>query len=410
MIKYLNKHKILHPLQHGFRENDSTDFAITVMYDTLLKILKKKKHTFSIFLDLSKASDTVDHEILLKKLEFYGFRGLILNYLNSYFKQRQQCTKIGSSFSSFLQLQCGILQGSVLGPLLFLIYVNDLTNASNFHTTLFADDTNLHLANSNLVELESLANNELLKVDSWMRSNKLSVNYSKTCFMVISKSINKNQIELKIGKNSLQKVNQVKYLGVILDDKLSWEAHISSLSTKLSRVTGIMYKLRHYAPFNILRTVNFSLFYSHLSYSLLNWGRASTSLIHSIEILQNRCIRAALFCPRRTPLNSIYKKFNTLKLVDLITMSVASFMYRYSNNMLPHSFINYFREISSVHEYNTRSSIHAKFFLHRAKNKFGQKKIQYMGVETWKNIPLQIKQNPYQLFKKQYKSFLFEQY
>ena len=416
IMNYLNKYKILNPSQHGFKINDSTELAVTVMYDELLSNLERNKYTCSIFLDLSKAFDTVDHNILLKKLELYGFRGKIYNYLKSYLYNRQQCTKIDNKFSSFLQIKCGVPQGSVLGPLLFLLYVNDLPNASKFKSTLFADDTNLCISHVDMFQLEKDTNIELKKVDNWMICNKLSVNYMKTCFMIISRSAISYDFELEIGENKLQRVKQLKYLGVVLDDRLSWSAHVSFLSTKLSRVIGIMYKLRHYAPYDVLRTVYFSLFHSHLCYSLLNWGRANDSLIHSVEILQNKCIRAALFCPRRTPLNAMYKKFNALKLVDLIEISIGNFRYRYSNNMLPLSFCNYFTEISLVHSHFTRFSAHTEFFLQRPINAIGQKKIRYIGAEKWNNIPVEIRDceddncNPYSLFKRRYKKFLFGQY
>ena len=229
MSKFLAKNNILTPFQFGFRENNSTELAIATFYDKLLKNLDENKITCSIFLDLKKAFDSVNHEIFLQKLYHYGFRGKMFKLLTSYLSERYICVKIDGKVSSSRLLDHGVayLQVQSLGPLLFLLYVKDLPNASNFETTFFADDTNLRLSHININSLQSRVQQEMMKVSKWMISNKLTLNYKKSCYMLISKKpLNDSNFSVLINQNLIEKSECVKYLGVYLDNKLSWRTHI----------------------------------------------------------------------------------------------------------------------------------------------------------------------------------------
>ena len=220
--------------------------------------------------------------------------------LTSYLSERYICVKIDGKVSSSRLLDHGVPQGSILGPLLFLLYINDLPNASNFETTLFADDTNLHLSHININSLQSRVQQEMMKVSKWMISNKLTLNYNKSCYMLISKKpLNDSNFSVLINQNLIEKSECVKYLGVHLDNKLSWRTHIDKICKKVSKVCGMIYKLRYYVPLSTLKIVYFSLFHSHIQYSLLNWGRASKSILYKLKILQNKILRAMLFCSKQ---------------------------------------------------------------------------------------------------------------
>ena len=231
LTKYIDKHKILKNCQFGFRKHHSTTHAITTIYEKVLNNIENNSHTVTIYLDLSKAFDCVNHKILLQKLQHYGIRGHALQFFKSYLSDRTQITLVNGELSDILNIICGVPQGSTLGPLLFLLYINDLTNASKFFTCLFADDTCLEMNNASTTALQQTCNEELVHINNWFLANKLTANYSKASkYMLtpgkLNQSTNTNFI-LKMGNITLEKVNTIKYLGVIFDERFSWRNHVS---------------------------------------------------------------------------------------------------------------------------------------------------------------------------------------
>ena len=215
------------PHQFGFRAKFSTDFAIVDIYEKLLNNFDKGLSTCAIFLDLAKAFDSVSHNILLRKLQKYGIRGNVFKFFQSYLSSRSQFVKVNDVESSLMHIEFGVPQGSILGPLLFLIYINDLPEATNFFIKLFADDTFLCSQNHNILRLENEVNGELHKVFIWLASNKLTLNIGKSKFMFFSnKKKIKHELSIKINEKKLEKCDSYKYLGVIFDKNLSWQPHV----------------------------------------------------------------------------------------------------------------------------------------------------------------------------------------
>ena len=204
--------------QYGFKKNCSRNETVLDIYNKILDNMDKKLITCSIFLDLRKAYDTINHTILIKKLEKYGIRGLPLQLLASYLTDRQQYTIVNQYKSKSRDVICGIPQGSTLGPLLFNIYINDLPLASNSTIHLFADDTSLTLSHSNVSTLEQNINDELVNVSNWFKVNKLSINFNKTEFMVVTTKQNKPELKVSIDNNPIKQSHHIKYLGVLIDD------------------------------------------------------------------------------------------------------------------------------------------------------------------------------------------------
>ena len=188
-------------------------------------------------------------------------------------ENRKICTKINQKTSSLCKITYGIPQGSVLGPLLFLLYVNDLPNASKFKITLFADDANLHLSHQQPEFLQKLVNGEEIKIiDNWMKMNKLTLNYDKCKYMIVSrKPTDSSSFDLTINNVKIKRTESIRYLGVQLDEKVSGKFHVENLKKKLSKTCGLIFKLRHYVPLSTCRIVYYSMFHSNILFSLINW-------------------------------------------------------------------------------------------------------------------------------------------
>ena len=238
LYDFLQKHNILFQNQFGFRKNNSTTSALLQITEKIKESIDNKKYGCGIFIDLSKTFDTVNHEILLRKLEHYGIRGVVLDWFNSYLSNRKQYVYLNGESSQLENITCGVPQGSVLGPLLFLIYINDLPNISEvLQFYLFADDTNIYYENESIIKLEKIINHELKKLYTWLIVNRLSLNIDKTNFLVFH-PYNKpvmQRITIKIHKHAITEKSQIKYLGIMIDATLTWKAHIEKICKTISR-------------------------------------------------------------------------------------------------------------------------------------------------------------------------------
>jgi len=246
---YLKDFGLLSEHQCGFQPNSSKAFAVEDIYFNLLANHDEGLHTCSLFINCSKAFDNVNHEIIFKKMEMnFGIRGIPLMLMKSYLTNRGQFTLVQNMASKINKITCGVPQGSTLGPLFFIMYVNDLPKCSSFSIKLYADDTYLCLAHGDLKQFKLMVNNELIKVDEWMRLNKLSINYAKSMYFLTGKSFNKAEEEKKNFKINIKNVvlhrkTSVQYLGVLLDESLNWTSHVKYLKSKLSFASSMIYKI-----------------------------------------------------------------------------------------------------------------------------------------------------------------------
>ena len=308
---FLDKNNVLFAQQFGFRKSLSTSQTLLNISQLIMDSLDKGMYGCGVFIDLQKAFDTVDHKILLEKLYHYGIRGNAHDLLKSYLHNRQQFVSINGFESEKTFVKHGVPQGSVLGPLLFLIYINNLHLAIKYSQVHhFADDTNLLHFNNSLKNLSKKVNLDLKFLYSWLVANKISLNAGKTEYIIFKhprKAMDYN-VKLKINGTKLYPSNQIKYLGVWLDRDLNWHYQINAIALKLKKANGALTKLRHYVPPKTLKLVYYAIFDSHLKYCAQIWGQPTICLVSKISVLQNRAIRLMSFESQRISANPILCK------------------------------------------------------------------------------------------------------
>ena len=353
MYAFLYANNILYKHQYGFRKAHSTTHALLQFLYNIHHALNKDipEFTLGIFLDLKKAFDTVDHHILIKKLDHYGFRGISNLWFQNYLAERYQYVSIEGTNSAKKEIKYGVPQGSVLGPLLFILFINDLSRASSFFTILFADDTALQLSSSNIVQLFEASNEELTKIANWFQCNKLTLNVSKTFYAIFrNKSMNlpSDEFTLQIGSEKIERIGSnmsqknLKYLGHVLDEHLNWTDHIRYVQNKVSTGNYLLARAKNFLPPSIRLTLYNSIIKPHLEYSILVWGGVGISKLKPLITIQKKAIRNVAGKPTNSHTSPLFFLHETLTFIDLFRFNCCIFMYKYSNNLLPVSFNNMF--------------------------------------------------------------------
>ena len=296
--------------------------------------IKEIKIPTAIFLDLSKAFDTLNFDILLNKLKYYGVRGTSLALIKSYLTNRYQYVQFENSDSELLEIVTGIPQGSILGPLFFSVFINDLVNSSNkFQFLMYADDTTIYFSLDKFPgeNKEIAVNSELEKVNNWLKLNKLSINVNKTKCMFFTKRRHLTPLQFSMNNRSIDVVQHFNYLGIMLDENMSWKTHIAMVRNKLSRINGILHRLKYYFPRNILITLYKSLFTPHINYGSLLWGQAGENL----DKIQKKTIRTITYNNYTAHTEPLLKELNLLKVKDMFDLKILKFLFKLYHNELP---------------------------------------------------------------------------
>ena len=355
MYSYFMSKGLLHENQFGFRKGHSTSHALNFSAHHIKTLLDKKQHVLGIFIDLSKAFDTIDHSTLISKLNHYGVRGNALKLISSYLSNRKQYVNVLGEKSEQLPVLFGVPQGSVLGPLLFIIYVNDLCNISDkAKFILFADDTNIFISANTKSAAFEIANEVLKLVSSYMTVNLLHINTKKCCYMYFSPNkqkpteISDNEVEhyLAIDSKVIQRVSETKFLGVTIDENLTLAPHIHALNKKLNSTCGRLYRIKKFLPEFLHKQIYHALFESHLGYAISVWGGVSSNQIKPLFTTQKKCIRimfgdnAAFLdkfktCARARPIDEqrldeqFYRKEPTKPIFSRHNILAVENLYRY---------------------------------------------------------------------------------
>ena len=387
LYSFLEFHNCIYKNQFGFRTNHSTFHALVSITEDIRQALDNNSFACGIFIDLQKAFDTVDHNILLKTLEHYGVRGLANDWFHSYLLNRKQYVSISGFDSNMHNMKFGVPQGSVLGPLLFLIYINDLHLSIHYSTTrLFADDTNLLIKHNCLKQLTKQLNLDLRSLNNWLKANKISLNSGKTeliIFRHINKPINYD-LKIKINGKRLYPSSHIKYLGIFIDSHLNWSFHCDALASRLLRANGMLSKIRHYVPKTSIRSIYFGIFSSLLSYGDQIWGQRNNKYIQRLGKLQNNAVRIINFANFRASVTPLYLKSKILKLSDYINLMNFLYIKDSINGNLPCVFNNTFQLSRNLHTYYTRGASQFKINLPKVKTEaYGIKSITYQSAHFW---------------------------
>ena len=406
LSSFIKKFNILNNNQFGFQKGKSTSDAILEFLDHAYDSLNDSSFLLTIYLDFSKAFDTISFDILLEKLGHYGFRNEIKCWVQSYLQGRHQFVSIGNSNSGMLETKMGVPQGSTLGPLLFLIYISDMRNAlSNMKIIHFADDSTLYLDYNKNINCSYLVNYDLETLNSWLSINKLYLNINKTKYMIINNRGRPPDLELRIGETLLERTEVHKFLGVHLDHQLTFSVHANKLCSKMSRNIGIIRKLSSVVPQSVLRNLHFSFVYSHCIYAINSFGSATVSVIGRISKLLDKSIRNIY--DRNRQINEICKSENLLNF-SLAFQYFASIKMFQILCMNSHSyFANKIESCQVHHNYRTRNSALDLCTLPMVRFSKCQRSFVYIGIKFWNCLPVYIR-NIEQLnkFKKALKNHL----
>jgi hypothetical protein len=396
LVNHLDKHKILIPNQYGFRSNRSTIHAIVDFISDAVCKLDQRQPALGIFCDLSKAFDRVNHEILCNKLEAYGVRGVALSWFRSYLSNRVQFVEIAGTQSGHVGCKYGVPQGSILGPLLFIIYINDLAVHLPLAKTIFyADDTSMLFGGPHL-DLQTKVDESLHNLKRWLSENNLLLNSKKSGFMQFL-TTNKDAFDVSLDEFGLEECSSVKFLGVTVDNKLSWLPQVTQLCSKLNRIN---YALRTLSPLLDSRTmlmVYHGCFFSVMAYGIEVWGGSSHA--SKVFLAQKRAVRIIQGLPPLHSCRGVFKSLNILTLPSMyIFKLIASTVDNFKNIPL----------VGASHNYPTRHGGALRTPKHRLA--LSERYASFAGPSFFNRLPVEIKKNSGKvpLFLKSVKKFLIE--
>lgn len=401
LLSFLEKNEIITQSQYGFLRGKNTSDALIDLTEFIYKNLNEKKHSLSVLVDLRKAFDTVNHKILLGKLERCGVRGLGLDWCRSYLSNRVQYVAINGKCSKKKPISIGVPQGSILGPIMFLIYINDLCPTANYPKyTFFADDTTITLADENFTNLINQTNSELELVSQWAIHNRLTINADKTeCIVFSNREFSISNSQIKMGSEYINFKNSCKFLGVFLDNKTSFSNHIDSICNKMTKSAGILYRINSSLTPQARLSFYYSFVYPYLSYNISVWGSTHSYLLNSLFITQKRIVRNIDGSPYRAHTSPLFKKYSILKVHDIFIYIVCCRMFNKRDD-------DCFRV---NHNVNTRFRDMPRSSWQRLT--MCQKAFSFTGPSEWNKLPESVRNiGRIGTFKKKMREYLISKY
>jgi hypothetical protein len=411
LVGYLEKYHLLSNNQFGFRQGMGTEDALYRLTDMIYSSLDTNKKCITVFLDLAKAFDTVSHPILLKKLDSVGVRGLSLDWFRSYLSNRKQQVLLNGVLSEDMVVQCGVPQGTVLGPILYLIYANELCDLSiKGKITAFADDTAIFFDSHSWPEVMETATQELHKVQTWLDNNLLTLNIDKTNFVAFSLTdagrLEQTTItlhscrlphDLDCSCPNITQRPTVKYLGLTVDNRLRWDTHCNILVKRLRKLIYKFLTLRQILRPDLLKTIYFALVQSILSYGNMAWGGTHMTHISSLFKTQKLLLRIINFKQQQHPSQTLFTDYNVLTLRQLYLHKIVTYLHTHPQI-----------QQHTAHSHDTRTR-HTRLQVPRKKKTHSQRHMSYLAPRTYNTLPSDIRQTTNtRTFKQKLRQYLID--
>ena len=394
IYNYLNVNDLLTSCQSGFRSLQSTLTALLETSNNWCVNVDKGLLNGVIFIDIKKAFDTIDHEIILQKLAKYGVDQNALKWFKSYLANRLQRCNVNNHLSSTSPLNCGVPQGSIIGPLPFLIYINDLPNCLSLGSPrMYADDTNVTFAASDMLGLETQINTELKSINLWLKANKLSLNVAQTEFMVVSsrqkmQSLNDNTINVNVEGVKINQTNHSKALGLNIDENLSWKEHIHATSKKVASSIGALKRVRPFISMHTAIKIYKGLIRPYFDYCSVVWDGLSQQLCEKLQKLQNRAARVITKSSYNTNSSFLLNSLSWDNLSVRRTKQKANLMYKCVNKLAPNYLCNMFTPRTLPFDLRDASQ---KLYLPKPRTDYLKRSFSYSGASLWNDLPEDIR-------------------
>jgi hypothetical protein len=412
LSQYIENNNILISQQSGFRKHHSCETSLSLILKQWKEEIDRKRVIVSVFLDLKRAFETIDRKILLQKLLCYGITEKEYEWFKSYLDQRFQQTRFNGVLSALREIELGVPQGSVIGPLLFILYINDIGGAIiHSQVNLFADDTLLSVSGENVDECIMKMQEDLNELSKWLKFNKLKLNVAKTKYMIITSRRRNpsNSTTLSIDSEQIEEVKNLKYLGVQIDNKLDFKEHLNLVVKKIAKKTNFLGRISRKLTSVTKVMIYKSIILPHLDYCSSIIFMANKQDINKLQLLQNRGLRIILKKPRRTNIKWMLDALKMLSVQQRVNFNTLILIFKIRNKMVP----TYLQdEILYTHEATTRTLRNADDFrLPRYQRSYTQNMIWHDGLQLFNELPTEAKrERNIERFKEYAREFVKERF
>lgn len=414
LVAYIESNYMLSPYQSAFRSNHSCESTLNFVINEWKISMDDGLYVVAIGLDLKRAFETVDRELMINKLQAMGIHGIELSWFESYLTTRKQQTKYKNNMSSEIDVPIGLPQGSTLGVILFNIYINSITKVpENSSIVLFADDTVLVTKNKNIETAIRHVNADLSRISDWLKKNKLMLNTKKTNYMILTKNnLNETSIpEVKIDNETISRVTEFKYLGVLIDNKLNLKEQAFNCTKKAASKTNLLSRISKNLTFDTKKIIFNSIVLPSFQYCSTIYLGNNKEEIGQMQLIQNRAMRLILKCEFLTPIDFMLKSLNWLSISQMIKFNALVYIHKMLKGLLPGYLSDKLILTNTVHNRYTRQNNDFSLRLPNYTSTFTQKNLFYNGVKLYNDLPNEIKKSEsLNIFKIKCKKHIIENY